>query len=420
VRATISLNELLVCVENRVVQLAQLLRACLAKRPDAPRLLDAGLEAGFEWTGRVVLEDGSLGEGEQTVSFAFVRESTLYERALERSPDDVNLRRRFPKGFRGLPGFHGQRHSPETWDRIHVVYEGTMPGSEGGECVEPFFVDLFRSGVFDPDGDMSDELASRRLDLVRSMGLPDYVAPVEGLLGHPVTARACAGFARSDVSMDPGSSDVIVPLMAFYHAMAYARLALRLGVRWGARIGEVLQVRVGCVSWHRRRGRMRPYFEAKPKGWAEMGKFGLDTGTLQAMLDLRALSNARWHGGKRDENGRPWLPELPSGDFSRRDLGEARYIMTNASRAIRKEELTNFARVLLCGVFDLESHDGRRIFATALGLEGVSYDLMGELLHHSPGSDEARTYDYSHEIDGEDAGVSIARTAEVATVGTIL
>lgn len=396
--------------ENRVFQLEQMLKALGAKLRSARRALEHGLETGFEWQGPVVRPDGSLGEGEQTVHFRLVPESLLTERAAARR-DDPGLLRYYPDD--GGPRT-GERHDPERWQRLHVVYDRTEPAEPGGEWHEPDFVQFFRWGVFEGDSRLTDEVSRERLRLLAELNLPQWVAPTEGLLGHSDARRAVAIAARG---ADPATGDIVIPLLDLYHALAYARIALRFGIRWGARLSETMQLRIGCAKTHVRDGARKPYVELKPKGWDVMGKFGMDPGTAKAIRSVRALSNARWHGRRLTETGEPWLPDVNCGQRTRDDLADAAYIFQNGRRALRPEELTAFIKVLLHGVVDFRSHDGRRIFATALGLDGSGYDEIGVLLHHSPGSAMPARYDLSALIVSDDAAERHNAAADAREIG---
>lgn len=404
-------------VENRVYQLEAILGKCMEALPKAAALLDRGLHAGFEWHGPVIRADGTLGAGRQVVSFSFKRESQLLTEAHECDPEDANLRSRLPRRSDDVTRFNGLSHKPETWDKIHVVYEGTV-GAEGVEAVEPFFVDFFRWGVFETERLMSGLVRDNRLRLVGRMGLPQRYYPPPGFVSHGQSARAVALYGRGRDPLDPGAN-IIIPFVPLYHAMAYARIMLRYGIRWGARLGEILQLHVGCSRKHRVKGIWKPYLELKPKGWQIMGKFGIDVGTATAIIQIRAFTCARWYGWRPDAAGRPGLPVVPYGDSRRDDLPAAAYIFQAQGKALNPKALTMFARILLHGVVDLKSHDGRYVFATALGLDGTGYEQLGVLLHHSPRSAMPERYDLSTLIRSEEAAERFNRSVDAGVLGAV-
>jgi hypothetical protein len=405
-------------VENRVYQLEALLSKCMEALPKAAALLDQGLDAGFEWTGPVIRADGTLGRGEQTVSFSFRRESTILMGAHERDPDDANLRSRLPRRQDDRTRFNGLSHQAETWDRIHVIYDRTVTTEPDGEALEPFFIEFFRWGAFEPDRLMSDLVRGERLALLDRLGLSPRTYTPDGFLTHGTAAKPLALYARGRDPREQGAN-IIVPLVPFYHAMAYARIMLRYGIRWGARLGEIMQLRLRCQRKHRVRGREKPYLELKPKGWQTMGKFGIDEGTAKAIAQVRAFTCARWFGWRPGAKGRPDLPVVPYGDTRRDDLGEAAYIFQGRGGALSPKALSLFARILLSGVVDMRSHDGRYVFATALGLDGVDYEELGVLLHHSPASAMPKRYDLSALIRSEEAAERFNRSVDAGVLGLV-
>jgi hypothetical protein len=386
--------------------------------PRAKALLDQGLDAGFEWTGAVIRADGTLGVGEQTVSFSFKRGSTLLTEAHERDPDDMNLRARLPRRPGGIGGFSGLSHSARTWDSIHVVYDGTAACDPDGEAVEPFFVEFFRCGAFEADRLMSDLVRNRRLEVLDRLGLSQRTYPPDGFLGHGRLAKPVALYARGrDPEADSGR--IVIPMVPLYHAMAYARILLRYGIRWGARLGEIMQLRKGCQRQHRVDGRWKAYLLLKPKGWQTMGKFGIDDGTAKATAQIRAFTCARFHGWRPGARGRPELPVVPHGDPRRDDLEREAYTFQGRGKALSPKDVTLFARILLSGVVDMKSHDGRYVFATALGLNGADYEELGVLLHHSPSSAMPKNYDLSALIRSDEAAERFNRSVDAGVLGMV-
>ncbi|RYY15152.1 MAG: hypothetical protein EON55_06930 [Alphaproteobacteria bacterium] len=150
-----------------------------------------------------------------------------------------------------------------------------------------------------------------------------------------------------------------------------------------------------------------------------MGRFGLDGGTAKAISQIRAFTCARWHGWRPGSKGRPELLVVAYGDTRRDDLGEAAYIFQGRGKALRPTALTLFARVLLSGVVDMQSHDGRYVFATALGLDGIGYEELGVLLHHSPASAMPKRYDLSALIRSEEAAERFNRSVDAGVLGLV-
>lgn len=396
------LGSIMVAVENVVHQTEQMVLACLEALETASDDLDAGVRVGFVYEGPVVREDGSLGDGDQIVSFRIERESTLLERAHRLDPGNVAIRRRMPPTPSAV-GRYGEYHTTENWRRLHIVYEGTRPSIEGGECVEPGLADLYRWGMLESRRRLPAEVEAERRRLHRRHGLPRPLTQMEGLLCHHRTRRTAANLARTS---DPSKGAIVVPLIEYYHAICYARIVVRYGIRWGARLGETMQLRLGedCFRIHTVLGEDELYVALRPKGWTDHGKFGMDDGTLEAIRQAKALAHARWFADVTNARGEPWLPEHAFGDAARRDqVPAAAYILTGPTGAVPKSVLSFYVQVLLYRVLEVEGggrkrHGDRYVFATMLGLDGTAYEALGHLLHHRPGSRMPKHYDLSGHV----------------------
>ncbi|WP_326522940.1 hypothetical protein [Sphingomonas sp.] len=393
-----ALTLILAAMENRVAQLEGLLTALAEQMPTARQRMDAGLRVGFGWTGPVVRADGSLGVTDQTIDFELFSEGELLTIAHDRSYRLKDVKRRMPAGH-GEGSAYGVQHDAGRWGKIHLVYRGTTPADPDGEAVEPLWVDLFRWDVLDWTDRHSEKVKLGRRERTARHGLPEYDSPKRGILIPSSQDHDIAMFARGD---DPEAEDslIVIPLVEFYHAMAYARIALSYGIRWGARIGEILQIRLGpdCFRSHKVDGEMQPYVALQPKGWSTHGKFGLDAQSAGAMKSAKLFTNTRFYLGSMDDKGEPTLPMVPFCQ-SDRGLPPARYLFQHDGKMVIPEELALYGTVLLIGVIDMTSHDGRYTFATAMGLEDASYQEIGVLLHHSPGSAMPKSYDLSAAID---------------------
>lgn len=417
------LASIMVAVENVVHQTEQMVLACMEAMETASEDLDAGLRVGFVYEGPVVREDGSLGDGDQIVSFRIERESTLLERAHALDPDNVAIRRRMPR-LTSAVGRYGEYYTEKDWNRLHVVYEGTRPSIEGGECVEPGLADLFRWGMLESRRRLPAEVEAERRRLHAKHGLPRPHSNVEELLCHHRTRRTVANLVRTS---DPSKGAIVVPLVEYYHAICYGRIVARYGIRWGARIGETMQLRLGedCFRRHVVAGEEELYAALKPKGWLDHGKFGMDDGTLDAIRQVKALSHARWFPDVTNAKGEPWLPDTAFGDVSRRDqLPEAAYILIGPGGALSKAALSFYVQVLLYRVLGVEGgghkrHGDRYVFATMLGLDGTGYEALGHLLHHRPGSRMPRHYDLSAHVVAVDAARRFNVREDAALIGRI-
>jgi hypothetical protein len=404
---------ILSAIENRIAQLEGLLTALADQMPTARERMAQGLRVGFDWTGPVVRADGSLATTDQTIHFELFTEGELLIAAHDRGYRREHVQRRMPKDF--AAGWeYGDRHVAGRWRKIHLVYRSTEPADAGGESVEPFWVDLFRWDVLDWSDRLSEKVKAERRRRIKRFGLGDYQSPKRGLLVATEDDREIALYARGE---DPegDESRLVIPLVEFYHAMSFARVAATYGIRWGARIGEILQIRLGpdCFRMHAVDGVMQPYLSLRPKGWSTNGKFGLDGATAGAMKSAKLFTNSRFCPGLVDEKGELTLPSVA---FCQHDrcLPPARHLFQHDGVMVSERNLTIFCNVLLVGVVDMNSHDGRYTFATALGLEGASYEAIGFLLHHSPDSRMPMQYDMSAAIAASDAAERFNARIEAA------
>lgn len=321
--------EVLIGVENRVIQLEWLVSKCLSALPDAEAALDAGLAAGFEDVREVIDEGGGIGAGVQRVSFSFRREGDLLQRAYRAWPNERLAKVLDQFGGRG--GGPGKYHDCEKWRRLHVVYEGTTALENCDRAVEPWFVDLFRWGMLEPDHRLPGYISEMRRRGIIAGGLPLAPPTSAGLLCNDQSRRATVKLARTD---DPTRGAIIVPLINLYHAALYGRLILSYGLRWGARFSETTQLRLGpdCFRTHFMGGEEALYVALKPKGWSDYGKFGIDDGMIETILRAKLFTHARWFADTFNDKGEPWLPSVRFGDSARKDLPIAPYLFIGRVR----------------------------------------------------------------------------------------
>jgi hypothetical protein len=268
---------------------------------------------------------------------------------------------------------------------------------------------------------MSPLVCAERKRRLLAHGLPLLSVPLDGLLAHPVSRRLVARHVLGDDPSDPSRGRIVIPLVELYHAMSYARLILLYGIRFGARFGETQQLRLGpdCFRKHKVGGKWEPYLALKPKGWADFGKFGIDLRISEAIRHLKVFMVALWYGQELDSKGNPTLPVIPFRDVGRNDLEDGRYLFRLRDRLLKKRELLFFVRVLLLGVVDMKTHDGRYLFTTMLGLSGTGYEELGVLLHHLPGTATARKYDLSTVLFGTDAAHRHNARIEAGLIGQV-
>jgi hypothetical protein len=418
-----SLIDMLVAAENRTFQLETILARVGQALHSGRGALDAGLNVRIDCPVPVVRSDGALGTGVQIVRLNLVKESAMLRSALLQAPRDPELLWRVSGGERPWTDIGLYTRWP-NFERVHVLYEGTAPAVTGGDAAEPFFVEFFRWGTFEPQRNMPEKVALRRSEILRRLGMKLENAIPPGFLAGDLSRRDTQSACRNVYDL---GSFVVLPLVAFHHAMQCARLVLRFGTRWGARVGETMQIRHGdnFMGTHIRDGEQQPYVTLKPKG-KDYAKFGCDVGTLQLIRNVKDIAHVRWYSEEFDDRGRPSVPVTHYGNKTRHDIDDARHVLVGPNgQALRHSALVLFCRILMDGVIHLSSddpltpHDQRIMFASALGLRGVGYEQMGDLLHHNLGSSLTAKYDFSDLITSGDAAEQFNRQIDIDLIGRI-
>ena len=376
-----SLDRIMIAADNRVAQLeAAFLKVidCVAKHRGAA----AGQIVSLVWP--VVRADGSIGDGRQIVRFQLRTEWDLIVQARAHAPRDEQMEHLF----------YNCRSNAARSDRLHVVYLDTRPLHTEGECVEPFFIDICRYGLLEESTGLSPEDAQRRSRMLKDAGVPAVVNPVEGLLHASKGPRATHRSLRNAMG---SHMPVIVPLQNLLHAMRIGCVLVRMASRWGVRLGESRQLRMGCLSTEKLHGRERIIARLRPKGWIEEANVEIDPATLEQIGRIKEMAHARWFPDEF-EGGKPALPVFPFKDPLRPNAPSARYILIGPTGPLDVATLTNFIRFLLMGVADARSHDLRYLFATALGLDDVPNAEIGANLNHRKGSYTTKRYNVSARI----------------------
>ncbi len=379
-----SLDAIMVACDNRVAQLEAIFLTVAASRSEAVTATSRLVECVVP----VVRSDGSLAPGRQIVRFEIGRDHDLVRDARASAPRDersasLDYRRNM-----------NTKAAVEAAAREHLVYVDTRPLIEGGECVEPFFVRLYRSGIFDDGAGLPSDRAEERAQLLSDAGLPLHTACAAGFLRHDLAQLSVVRALRRSKA---AGAPVIVPLTALVHAMSIAHVVIRMGVRWGMRIGATRQLRMGCLSTEMLDGRMRCVAELRLKGSVVPQRCEIDLDTVERIRRIMKLAHARWFSHVFDGT-RPALPVVPLRETGRADIPDGRYILVGPTGSLRSQDLSIFIRVLLIGVANATSHDCRYLFATALGFDGVSRRDIGAGLFHRAGSATTAMYDVSEEV----------------------
>ena len=337
---------------------------------------------------RTVRADGSLAPTDQVDHFQIVQGQQLMEDLRSRYPDDARVGRgseiisRSPYPYR-------EPQNAIRRNASYIIYQPPAPEERPANWVEPFFVGLFRDGLLEGGRHGSAAVRTRCRSRLKELGLGLHTPVPDDLLVASTITRPVGRLLREL----PQDGRVIIPLVQFYHAMSLARIGVRLSLRWGPRISEILQIRYDeeCLPEHSRTDiEGVHYMNLVPKGKLTNARFGIDTKTRTAVKELKNYMVRRWHNGTAET-------QLPSVPFACRDrlapIPAAPYVFATRHRGLKQTELSHFMRVLLCGVTDIRVHAGRSAYATILADQGADYEVIGDQLHHRPKSEMPKLYD---------------------------
>lgn len=379
-----AVDQILFACDNRVAQLEAIFLAIGRARSDPDRTLHGSLSR-IDCVVPVLRPDGSLGVGKQIVRFKVERADDLIMLAARCTPNDLATRElaRYHRACTTKAGIAAAEES--------LVYLDSRPVVEGGECHEPFFVAMYRVGLFDDGIGLTTERMERRARMLREAGLPLTVGCEDGFLRYGRRQRTVVRALRRALR---DGAPVIVPITGLLHAMSVAHVIVRMGIRWGARVGATRQLRMGCFSSEVLNGRARIVAELRLKGRKSTERCEIDPETIERIRRITRLAHTRWFGDVFD-GGRPSLPEVPFRDHTQPLIPEARYILVGPNGTLNEKSLAVFVRIILIGIVAATSHDFRHLFATALGFAGEHRRAIAASLDHTPGSSSTPKYDSS-------------------------
>ena len=265
------LHDIRVGVENRFVQLEVHCNAAMEAIRDNREQLHAGSVETIAPKCCTILPDGSMGVSDQHDVFKIMNGRTLLAELTRKHGHKATIR--------AINSIMNQKDGQTTDERAHkmsrlfIVYERSK-AIDGEQAVEPFYVDLFRHGVLERETFQSGKLRDQRRRKVEECHLTMDPRPPEDLLVAPRVARQFGRLVREI----EGEDWVVIPMLQFYHAMAYARIAVRMAIRWGPRMAEILQLRENkeCFPEESTGIHGVSYMQALPKGWKALARFGID------------------------------------------------------------------------------------------------------------------------------------------------
>jgi hypothetical protein len=345
-------------------------------------------------------DGGGLGTGLQTIFVQIERLSALWEQCAvadlasgvdrDRRHAAANLsaaaRERIEPREEGRgPHVDGYRYDASQEEELRVVYVMTLPAVPGGECVEPYWAELFRSRLFDLDRSITPAERSVREALVGRLGAEPANLYVPGLLSFGSKHdRALTRYYRRMVSKDRFP----FPAEEFRHALAIGRVVLRPELLRGMRIGESSQATEDAFDVRKVNGRIFYYVKvaAKASG-GRRRRMVLDEHTVGAYERVREIAVRRWF---RLE-GR--MPIRTFHDVERRgEVGPARYLMANHERMLTRDEMNLCLRVLTFGVVSSTSHSFKYGFVDMLIEAEAPEHVVNAASNHVVGSVATPTY----------------------------
>jgi hypothetical protein len=413
---TLQRDEILSATELRFKQLDRLTDKVVAEMKRVRALLDSGKQVEFPvpvsdkyHAVRSGLE--GLGNGAQTIRLQIDTVARLhFECASAEEAAGLALGERLawhylsaerrqllrPRGDGEEPHPDGQKWKPGFESDLKVLYVGTHAVEPGGECEEPFWVELFRSRFFDPGTDMDPEERERRKALVALVGADPQAVPLPGLL----VDSSRTGKALTKLHRKLGSRDrVLISIEEFRHAMAIGRVVLRAELMRGMRIGESSQGRTDDDAWSWRKfdGKFYMYMTAIPKqGRGRYRRMVLDPVTVSAYERVRVIAVGRWFGEAGD------IPIRAFHDADRDDVPAGRYLLGNAVKACGHMDLNFYLRVLTLGIVSSTSHSYKSGFAGMLKSGNARDHVLNAACNHaagSPVSDKYARFASEHMVD---------------------
>ncbi len=357
-------DEIRFTVEIRLQQVARLLSVynqATGGLRAAPRRLEAPLEVSY--VEPVRHSDGRGTGTNQRVKIRIWPVALLRYMLCVNGPRPDN-RKQF------LPG--GGRHIPEQENEFLLEYLGVEPVNPGDHAAEPWFVELFRCGVFENPGALAPQLLERQIFLKGRLSLRDSL--------EQSPSGLCAFEGRGDRSMSRRALGmmgmVLIPVENFYHGMLYARLGIRVQTVTGARSGELLQMvhnkeRWGVIEGIGDKDESRAYFLAVPKGGdiAKPRPYIIDDDTMDAVLETVRFTKERF-----GQHGQ--MPVVKPAHAIKEKCGPGRYIFTQGDKAVEQPALNLLYQVLLAGVAVVQVHDFRHAFANRALEDGVPLDVV--------------------------------------------
>ncbi|HME00767.1 MAG TPA: site-specific integrase [Terriglobia bacterium] len=261
-----------------------------------------------------------------------------------------------------------------------------------------WFEELFRLGVFGLNpfvGSPEDVKAKQAWLASWGYGRTPFLAEVGGLLTWPVTE------GRFMVSAQRRTTGVLLPVEAIYAAATIGLLAVDLFTTTGARINEVMQIRLteDCIVRLKMSPppgskdpspRIRYVLRLVPKGEKTNTPQDYFIGTETKRLLVRVAQMLGEHYQLRPGEILPSV-EFDAGDGRAHRFAKAPYLFQYAGRHLSANTITSCMRFLLHGmvfktregkVVVLKPHLLRHAFAThAVQVEKIPVDVVGAWLH---------------------------------------
>ncbi len=351
----------------------------------------------------VVLSDGSLGVGRQSHDFEIDTVASFRRRviAVVGRPAEIDIRLSSQDRAIGraadapvLPP--GRLHDPVDDARLVVAYRRTLP-IKGGECVEPFWVKLFRYSALRRHRWLTRDMQEIGGALAKRLGAE------EGRFAPQLLSWEVETDAQLNTWCVKHLGLVIWPVAEFCHGYAIARACIRTGLLGGLRLGESTQARddPGAFRPVRLAGRLAFRLTAFFKGRIRRSR-NLDPTTMASWTDVHRRILRRWFGGREVR-----LPRFAFWDANRqKECVPAGYLVRNETRTLYSSETDLLIRTATFDVVDATSHAYKSGFATMMVEEHASEAQVNRGLNHEPGSFNSGKYSVHAEEAATDELIS--------------
>lgn len=250
--------------------------------------------------------------------------------------------------------------------------------------VSPFFIDLYRFSLVEPQRQLSDlqrTLANQRVIELR------FSRPTKRIADLLATPRECTALSTALRAPDILTSPILIPVEQLESGMLLAGLSLFISRDAAPRGSETLQLRCepGAIDTRSVFGREVMWFGAIPKGGIEAIRKELSDETAELLFNVVQILNRNLAPTERSASGNPTVPQVRYGGhhgMCKNMVG--RFVFQNGRRGLNVGDLNILLRCLMIGIADVCYHGERAISATRAALTTRDEKLVRKLIDHGP------------------------------------